>query len=562
MAKSRDIVDYESMPSNDGNTYLIFYDDKGKVVTDQTKILDYLANHEDAASEFTSTDGKVYYANETGLFYGKKDDAVYDPRQLADTHYGEVTDYLRNSCNARTNNDNYSLIDSYQALPKPGDGSGLQYRFYDKDGNVVSDEQSISAYIESVKGTHDEIEFDNGKLTYWSESDGEHTLTNDNYNGYLSGLGDGSSSSSQSGSGGRQTGKTTGGSVAVPDNGTGGKGNGGKSPEEEEQKDGSEENGDEENNPTTVDSSSDSNQNDNFKSFGGPGDSDSSAYWSRQKDNVAAATRASLSPQSLASSDYRFFSIDRIASTKGINYIGDDTLLRNYLYTKFIDGDPTPSNDSIFGEFRNKEEAQIATIRSLVDTIRTNLQKTNSNAFYKGTTATTNINYLNDIDEHIKKFEDSLKELDETKIANYVHNYNDKLSNDKKEARREFCRKVANEICSARQEWKRDVKIETYDSPSCKSGEEDGGPYAEGPEFSRERYRFYCIREVTDEDGRVTHTIEKHVDALFYIFKSDADYPVLEPILLAAEGHGCTVHKLPYVPAAVEDGAVRYMDVF
>ena len=270
--------------------------------------------------------------------------------------------------------------------------------------------------------------------------------------------------------------------------------------------------------------------------------------------NPALGTGGSLGTAiaATASDDYAFFSIDKMHSFSPSAY--SEEQLTKLLYTKFIN----PTNAVTFSNFLDSAKTKIDIVVNYKDLIKNTLMATNSEAFYSGTTASSNIKILDDIAEHIENLKKDINDgLTAEEVRSIIEQYNDDLSRNKEETRKYLTKNIAEDINQAEQ-IKTDNGVTLYESTTPMPPVE----YQVLKPYIRKTIKYELVSQKKNIfTGVTTYTYNKDDKDYFYIEEINDEFRSMEKDkILPAEAEGCTVHKLPYVPDEVEDSVVGYQN--
>ena len=99
---------------------------------------------------------------------------------------------------------------------------------------------------------------------------------------------------------------------------------------------------------------------------------------------------------------------------------------------------------------------------SILDEIDPTLSKTNSQRFYSGQTAQTQITNVSETSEHLQNLKSSVDSINVDAISATIDSYNEHLSNLKGDSRKKLLETAADAFNAKKVEWKGFPKTKTY----------------------------------------------------------------------------------------------------
>ena len=166
-------------------------------------------------------------------------------------------------------------------------------------------------------------------------------------------------------------------------------------------------------------------------------------------------------------------------------------------------------------EIFNGEGTLPSQTASILDEIDPTLSKTNSQRFYSGQTAQTQITNVSETSEHLQNLKSSVDSINVDAISATIDSYNEHLSNLKRDSRKKLLETAADAFNAKKVEWKGFPKTKTYktDGDTSYVGPIYDDEFNNCNETDTEIYEYDVVEssstpeDIKDNNGMVMSTI-------------------------------------------------------
>lgn len=172
------------------------------------------------------------------------------------------------------------------------------------------------------------------------------------------------------------------------------------------------------------------------------------------------------------------------------------------LYASAISDDNIGTINSL-KEIFNGEGALPSQTASILDEVEPTLSKTNSQRFYSGQTAQTQITNVSAVSENLQNLKSSVDSINVDAISATIDSYNEHLANLKKDSRMKLLKDAAEKFNEEKNEWDGFSKTKKYTT--------DGDLSGVGPMYDSE-FNYCCSTDTEEYEYEVISSDNKPED--------------------------------------------------